>query len=309
LLLALAILSSNGSRAADLQKVRVSIIPSLDAAPLFSAIHNGYFRDVGLEIDPSPSAGGAVGIPGLLGGSFDIVYGNVVSTLLANEQGLDIRVVAPGTVVGNASTDTTPLIVRGDGSIKSGKDLEGKIVAVNTRNNVIWLYVRAWIIANGGDPDLVTYKEVPFPLMDDALQKGLVDAAFLPAPFSVIALNKGRLILGKPFSDVQLGVNVGQYVTTQKIIATKPEMVEKFVAALRRGAEWFNANRKSDLLLKIIAGYSKTDDSLLKLLPEFQPAPLRIDVDQVKKTMTLMIEQKLLREPIDLSAAIAKSAL
>ena len=34
--------------AADLEKVRVSIIPIGDVAPLFVAVQNGYFREVGL---------------------------------------------------------------------------------------------------------------------------------------------------------------------------------------------------------------------------------------------------------------------
>lgn len=308
-LVALATLSIIQGHAADLEKLRVSVIPSLDAAPLFSAIQNGFFREVGLEIDVSPSAGGAVGIPGLVGGSFDIAYGNVVSTLLATEQGLDVRVVAPGTVVSGASTDTTPLVVRGDSSIRNGKDLEGKVVAVNTRNNVIWLYVRAWIKMRGGDPDLVTYREVPFPLMDDALQQERVDAVFLPAPFSVVAVNKGRIIIGRPFSDVQPGVNVGQYLTTQKVLTAKPASVARFVEALRKGAEWFNANQKSETLFKIIAGYSKTDDGLLKLLPALEPAPLRLQLDQIATTMDMMIQEKMLTKRIDLSVVIAKSAL
>ena len=65
------------------EKLRVSIIPINDVTPLFSAIKQGYFAEEGLEIDTAPSAGGAVGIPGLVAGSYDIVYGNVVSMLLA----------------------------------------------------------------------------------------------------------------------------------------------------------------------------------------------------------------------------------
>src|SRR6266852_3054767 len=159
-----AVMVSFGASSADLEKVRVSIIPINDVAPLFSAIQQGYFREVGLEIDTTPSAGGAAGIPGLIGGSFDIVYGNVVSALLAAQQGLGIK-------------------------------------------------------ATGGDPDRVTFKEIAFPQIEDALRQKRVDAAFLVAPFSVIALKKpGLTAIGKPYSEVQLGVDVGQYLTTGKML-------------------------------------------------------------------------------------------
>jgi NitT/TauT family transport system substrate-binding protein len=305
----LFVLGNHPATAADLEKVRVSIIPINDVAPLFVAMQNGYFRDLGLEIDTTPSSGGAAGIPGLIGGSFDVVYGNVVSVLLASQQGLDIKVIAPGTKVTLGETDTTPIIVRSDSGIKNGKDLEGKSIAVNTRNNVIWLYARAWIKATGGDPDKVTFKEIPFPQVEDALRQQRVDAAFLVAPFSVISRQKpGLTAIANPYSDIQPGVDVGQYITTGKLLSTKPETIKKFAAGLRKGVEWFNANRTSDTLLTVISGYTKTDASILKSVA-IPAAPLQSDLAQVKKTMDLMIENKLLTGPVDLAKIIDPMAL
>ena len=177
-------------RPAQRRKLRVSIIPINDVTPLFSAIKNGYFAEEGLEIDTSPSAGGAVGIPGLVAGSFDIVYGNVVSMLLAAQQGIDIRVVAPGTKVDKVEDDSSAMVVRSDSGIATGKDLEGKNVGVNTRNNVIWLYARAWIKASGGDPDKVTYREVPHPQLEDALRQKQIDGGFMVIPYVALATAK-----------------------------------------------------------------------------------------------------------------------
>src|SRR5450830_222530 len=88
-LLAAAYMVAPAAQAAP-EKLRVSIIPINDVTPLFAAIKQGYFAEEGLEVDTAPSAGGATGIPGLIAGSFDIVYGNVVSMLLAAQQGIDI---------------------------------------------------------------------------------------------------------------------------------------------------------------------------------------------------------------------------
>jgi len=135
-LLAAAYMVAPAAQAAP-EKLRVSIIPINDVTPLFAAIKQGYFAEEGLEVDTAPSAGGATGIPGLIAGSFDIVYGNVVSMLLAAQQGIDIRVVAPGTKIETVENDTSAMVVRADSGIATGKDLEGKTVGVNTRNNVI----------------------------------------------------------------------------------------------------------------------------------------------------------------------------
>lgn len=308
-MLALFTLPSARTPAIALEKIRVSIIPIGDVAPLFAAVQNGYFRELGLEIDTTPSAGGAAGIPGLVGGSFDIAFGNVVSALLAAQQGLDIKVIAAGTNLADKALDTSPILVRSDSGIRNGKDLEGKSIAVNTRNNVIWLYARAWIKATGGDPERVTFKEVPFPQMEDALRQQRVDAAFVVAPFSIVASQKGGLTkIGNPYSHVQPGVDVGQYITTGKLLAAKPETIKKFIAGLRKGVEWYNANRTSDALLTLISGYTKADVALLKLTP-LPTAPLRADLSQVRKTMDLMIENKLLPAPLDLEKIIDPLAL
>lgn len=297
------------AQSAEPVKLRVSIIPINDVTPLFSAIKQGYFAEEGIAIDTSPSAGGATGIPGLVAGSFDIVYGNVVSMLLAAQQGIDIRVVAPGTKIEKVENDTSALVVRADSGIKTGKDLEGKTVGVNTRNNVIWLYARAWIKATGGDPDKVTYKEIPHPQMEDALRQKQVDAGYMVIPYVALATAKPEFApIAHPYSAVQLGVDVGQYLTTSKFLKEHPETAEKFVRALRRGIEWYNANRGKPELLEIVSGFTRINVDLLSKI-EMSPSPMKVDPPQIEKTMKLMIENKLLKGPIDVNALVAKTAL
>ena len=169
---------------------------------------------------------------------------------------------------------------------------------------MIWLYARAWVKTTGGDPERVTFKEVPFPQMEDALRQQRVDAAFMVPPFSIVAAQKGGLgKVGMPYSDVQPGVDVGQYVTTGKLLATKPDTAKKFVAALRKGVEWYNANLTNEALLTLISGYTRADVALLKLAP-VPTAPSRTDISQVRKTMELMIESKLLPAPLDLDKIV-----
>jgi NitT/TauT family transport system substrate-binding protein len=294
---------------AEPEKLRVSIIPINDVTPLFAAIQNGYFAEEGLTIDTSPSAGGATGIPGLVAGSFDIVYGNVVSMLLAAQQGIEIRVVAPGTKIETAESDRSSMVVRADSGIKTGKDLEGKSVGVNTRNNVIWLYARAWIKATGGDPDKVTYREVPHPQMEDALRQKQIDAGYMVIPYVAIATEKPDLkAISHPYSEVQLGVDVGQYLTTAQFMKDRPETAAKFIRALRRGIEWYNGNLGKPELLKIVSGFTRIDVDLLQKVP-MSPSPLRVDPKQIDITMQLMIEHRLLKAPFDTKPLITAQSL
>lgn len=297
------------SASAQTEKLRVSIIPINDVTPLFAAVKQGYFAEEGIEIDTAPSAGGAVGIPGLMAGSYDIVYGNVVSMLLAAQQGIDIRVIAPGTKIEKVQDDFSAMVTRSDSGIATGKDLEGKNVGVNTRNNVIWLYARAWIKASGGDPDKVTFREVPHPQMEDALRQKQIDAGFMVIPYVALATAKPEFkAIAHPYSTVQLGVDVGQYLTTAKFLTDRPQTAAKFLRALRRGVEWYNANRGTQPLLEIVSGFTKIEVDLLKKV-NMSPSPLRVDPAQVETTMKLMMDNKLLRAPIDTKPLFFEQAL
>src|SRR5690349_16293677 len=91
------------AHAQEKKTLKVSIIPIQDVAPLFAAIKEGYFKQQGLEIDTAPTAGGAIGIPGLMAGAYDIVFTNVVSTVQAKAQGLPVRIIAPASAVGDGA--------------------------------------------------------------------------------------------------------------------------------------------------------------------------------------------------------------
>ena len=105
--------------AQDLKRIRVSIIPIIDVAPMMAASKQGFFAKEGLQIDTSPTTGGAVGIPALIGGAVDIAFGNVVSTMLAASQGLDVRVLAPST---NMTDGPTASVLIG----RKGRQLQGR---------------------------------------------------------------------------------------------------------------------------------------------------------------------------------------
>src|SRR5262245_58172781 len=77
------------ARAAEPPLVRVSLIPIFSVAPHYVAEKFGYFKDENIAVTTQPIAGGALGVPGLASGSFDILYTNPVSVITALERGID----------------------------------------------------------------------------------------------------------------------------------------------------------------------------------------------------------------------------
>jgi NitT/TauT family transport system substrate-binding protein len=305
--LSLLVCTASG-HAAELTKVRISMQPVISSAPVIAADKLGYFKDEGLEVEVMPTSGGAVGIPALVGGSVDFVISNIVSIVLAVNQGLDIKVIAANSDTGPEAPDTSAVMVKADSPINGAADLVGKRLAVNARNGLNWLYAKAWIEKAGADPDKVTYLEVPFPQMNDAVANGQADAAYNVDPFVGRGVAAGQTReIGRPFADVQASVPKSQIVTTGDFIKSNPDVVARFVRAYKRGVEWMNDHRNQQ-------GWAEMVSVVTKLKPEIimkndQPKlPTEISVEDSNKTVALMVEFGLLDKNIDFGPLLYKAS-
>jgi NitT/TauT family transport system substrate-binding protein len=289
------------SRAAELSTLRISVIPTSVLAPLYAAIANGYFKDEGLNVELAPTAGGAIGIPGLVGGSYDIAFSNNVSALSAVAQGIDVQLLAP---FPEGAADETSVIARKGEGIKTGRDLYGKVAAVNTNKNVIWLYLREWIRQTGGDPSAITFREVAFPQMLDALKQKQIDAAFEINVFVIAAGKDPALeIVSFPYREVQPQVQPSQYVATRKFIQGNKDKIDRFLRALNRGNQWFDANIGTDELFSLVAGFTKLPVDVVRKM-NFQPVSKKLELTELEKTMVLMKREGLLKADVDAKAMI-----
>lgn len=286
--------------AASAETIRVNYIPIGDVTPLFVAIDKGFFKDEGLTIVPTPSTGGAAGIPGLMAGAFDIMYGNVVSTVTAQQQGFKLEVIAAGTKLYPDPTESSGIVVRAGETIKSGKDLEGKSVAVNTRNNIIWLFARAWIAKTGGDPNKVNFKEVPFPQMPDAVRGKQVDAAFMVDPFFSASTSDTATFafVAAPYREVQPGVEVGHYITTQDYFNKNRDLLARYSRAFRKGVAWYNANLSNPETARIVSEFTKMKRELVAKL-SMRQLPEIVDPETVALTIKLMKDNNLITSDVD----------
>ena len=289
-------------------KLRVSTIPIIDTAPLQVGMAKGFFAAEGLEIDTTPTAGGAAGLPALAAGQVQITFSNIISVILGARQGLGFEVIAAGSGTGDNLPDLAALVAKKGHAFKTGKDLEGKRVAVNTRNNIIWLYARAWVQATGGNPDAVTYLEVPFPQMIDAVKGDRVDAAFVVEPFMSAGVKADAVsVVGWPYNAVQKRIPVGQYAATKEFIQKNPQVIEKFVRAYNKAVDWANQNAGSEEWLKIVSAYTRLAPEQLKglNLPPYDktvdPAGIDLVVDQMRK-------HKMIEGPFDSKALLYKTA-
>jgi NitT/TauT family transport system substrate-binding protein len=288
-------------------QVRVSTIPILDMATFFAALEQGYFKAEGLDVTTQTTQqGGSVGIPALVSGAYDIAYSNTTTIIQALQQGIDLKIIAGSSFNAKQPPEQVALMSRKADGLKTGKDMEGKSIAVNARNGVQWLFSRAWVKATGGDPDKVNYREVAFPAMIDALKNKQVDAALTIEPFLTFGQRDPDLeVMAWPFNVVAPGMQAAGYVVTAETAAKRADLVNKFLSGLNKGADWVNANLGQEPYLKVVNGYTRLDPRLISALPLLK-AYNNVDLRSLERMAQLMRENGLLTSQIDLASKIYK---
>jgi len=284
-------------------RVRVISVPVITSAPLQIAIQKGFFADEKLDIQASFIPGGAIALPTVIAGQADIVMSSIVTTILADQQGLGLQIVAPAGTSNTQPPDAAALVAKSGSGFRSGKDLEGKRLAVNTRNNILWLYARAWIEKTGGDATKVTFLEVPVPQMIDAIQGGRVDAAFVIEPFLAAEQTDRVAVIAYPYFDVQGGgIPNSQFVALKTYIAANSDTIERFSRAYNRGVDWLNERRGTDEWIDALAKYTKMSPDLVRKLPA-SPFVKSVEPIAVNEIVKLMKKHGMLNagyEPKDL---------
>jgi NitT/TauT family transport system substrate-binding protein len=293
------------ARAADAPPlVRVSIVPIFAVAAHFAAEKQGYFAAEGIAVSTQPVQGGAVGIPGLVSGSFDVLYANSISCLTALARGIDLRFIAEGAPIPLEPPDPGALLIRKGENLQSGKDFEGKVIGVNAKYDIQWLVMQGWVKKTGGDVDKITYREVPLPSMLDAIKGKQVDGALVLDPFMTVGLSDpGFERAGWPLSTAMPGLPTSFWVVAGNTADTKAALIRSYQKAFLKGGQWINAHLRDDAYNQLVAGYTHTDPNLIaKMVASEQP--LTIGVDATNRLAVLMKDNGLLKTDIDFKAKL-----
>lgn len=279
--------------------VQLGIVPIIDVAPVYIAMHQGYFRDEGVDIRITTVQGGAAGIPGLVNGSLDVTFGNWVSFFLAQAKGTaDLKLLADGY---RGKPGMFLVLAPADGPARSAKDLAGKKIAVNTRGNVTELAVRAAMRAQGVDVSGVQFVEMAFPDMQAALQRKDIDAALMVEPFLTSAmLQIGAVPVLDTMTGAAEGLPIGGYVTTARFAKDNPATLDAFRRALTK-AQRDAADRHQ--VEGVITSYAKVDTSIATKV-HFGEYPSAIDVDRLRTVVSIMRDNGMLDRDLDPSTML-----
>jgi NitT/TauT family transport system substrate-binding protein len=294
---------------AEKTTLNVGVVPAMDSAGFFVALHEGLFAREGLTINYKPAVSSETAVQQQVASpaTLDISAGNYVSYI--NEADLDhqpIEIVAEGSVMqqGAQTIFTMP-----NSGITSLSQLKGKMVAVNAPGNIDSLLNDSVLQENGISPDTLKTQtaQFQFPLMAGDLAAGKFAAVTLPEPFASIAQQKYGAV---PLADLNQGATqdfpIEGYVVTKQWAAQNPNTLKRFLAALEIGQEISDTDRSAveqafETLANAPEGQVPAQIASVMALDTY---PIGIDATRIQRVADVMQQFGLLSSKFNVSSML-----
>jgi NitT/TauT family transport system substrate-binding protein len=281
--------------------LKVGVLPIADLAPLYLGMDQGFFDDEKLKIEPAVAEGGAAVVPAVMSGDNQIGFSNVTSLMLAQEQNLPLKPLAPGVAAASSEDEAWDALLTPKGGATDIKDLAGKKISVNTLKNLPEVAVRNSLEKAGVDPSSVEFVEIPFPDVPAALESKRVDAAFAVEPFVGGSLAGGAQKVAEPFEEIAPDLTIAEYFTSEKYAQENADVIERFKRAMNKSLEF--AAQNPDEVRRIITTYTKTpEDVAAKMtLPAWTT---EVNGDAMKTLVELSKKYGVLKGDVDVQAFV-----
>lgn len=223
--------------------IRVGLVANDDAAtPLLYAQSAGLFAKAGIDLKLELQTSGAAVTAAVVSGTFDIGKSSIVPLINAHQHDLPITIVAPASVW-NGKSEFAALVVRADSPVKSGKDLDGKLIGVQSLNDLNQVATEAWVAQHGGDPSTLRFIELPMAAGAAALKNGRIDAAAFVEPVLDNALADGQLRpLAGAFGALAPQFLFAAWFSTKGWVQNHPDTARRFARILAQAAQYTNAH-------------------------------------------------------------------
>jgi NitT/TauT family transport system substrate-binding protein len=271
--------------------INVGVVPAMDSAGFFVALHEGLFAKEGLTVNYTPEASSETAIGEQQAGKLDITGGNYVSYIQAALKGAPLEIVSEASVMQGGSQ--VMFTMPGSG-IKTLSQLKGHTIGVNAPGNIDYLLAASTLQANGITSG-VSYpgKPIPFPQMGQMLKSGQIGAAVLPEPFaSEVQQQFGAVTVADLDQGATRSFPIEGYVVTRQWAKQNPNALGRFLAALEAGQETADISRSAvegafESLKGAQNGQVSANIASVMALDEY---PIGIDLPRLQRVSNFMYE-------------------
>jgi NitT/TauT family transport system substrate-binding protein len=290
--------STPGSTALEKTHLVVAVPHIIQAAPLFLAIKEGYFKQVGLTVTPEFVTATTAAIPNLERGSVDVISGaNYVNFFQLQASGaMSIKVLANAADCDAASNAVLALPSSG---ITGPTSLAGKTVAVQINPNIQTLTLNA-LLPSGVN---VHYVPITFPSMIAAMEAHRVDAISEVEPFITEAKAKyGAHVVMSQCTGSVAGIPQAGDITTAAWVAKYPHTAAAFAQAIDK-AQALAASTPS-AVVNILPTYITGLTSAVAAHVDLGIFPTTMESAKLQQLSDLMHSAGMLKSPLTVTSLL-----
>lgn len=317
---ALAACSSGGSSggvatgpAPEQSTIVLDAVPTADAAGIYLAQDNGYFKQQGLTVKIMPINGGEYGMGDLQTGKAQLIEGNYVSFILAQIAGtfaapnpanpaqtepakpINMRLIAN---TSQMQAGNQALYVLPSSPYKTVQDLVRHHVAVgvNTLHNIGSVFLGSLLASDGYRVSALRQSPQILPLMPMLLAQHKISAAWLPEPFGTEAQQQFGAVQLADFNQGSLqNFPIGTIAGNASWVQSHPNTVAAFLRAYNEGQQVADTNRAAveAALVKHVPQLTKEIAATMTL----DTYPLAMDVPVMQRVSDAMYQFGVIAKP------------
>lgn len=228
-------------RDASAVTVRIALTPNDDVTPLVYAQRTGMFARAKLNIVIDKLSSGAAVGAAILGGSYDIGKASITVVFDAHEKGLPFTIVAPAAVYESASPFGGMIVAAGS-TIRTAKDFEGKIVGVQSLNDIGRVSLDSFMQQSGADWRAIKYVEIPMSAVNAALEQHRIDAGELVYPGLATAIESNGVRVIPQYSALGKTFLFSVWISTTDWANAHREAIRSFARILATASAYTNAH-------------------------------------------------------------------
>ncbi|GAA4058654.1 ABC transporter substrate-binding protein [Nonomuraea soli] len=279
-------------------ELRVAVLPTPDAAPLYIALQRSFFEEEGLTVKAEIVDDGTRAVPRLAAGELDLAIADYMTVFDLVDKGARLRVVADAS---QAGTGTAALMAQKDSGVTTIRELRGMKVAAPA--GISTLLVEVTLKANGMEPDDVTMVRVPYPDHPRALSEGRADASNAWEPYVTAVEKAGGIKLADTVAGPTADFPVAGWVASDDWAAQHPRTMAAFQRALLKAQKLAAGDRRA--VQDVLPTYTRIDaaTAAAMVLPAY---PITLDVKRVQRVADFMAEFGHLKARLDVAPLMAQ---
>jgi NitT/TauT family transport system substrate-binding protein len=250
--------------AKDQTKIRIGeVTRSIFYAPQYVAISQGFFKEEGLDIELTTTAGGDKTMTALLSNGIDVALVGSETSIYVNQQGSDDPVVNFAQVT---QTDGTFLVSRKKIDKFDWSMLKGSTFLGQRKGGMPQMAGEFTLKKKGIDPqkDLKLIQNVDFANIPAAFSSGTGDYVQMFEPQATVIEKEGRGYVIASFGVESGNLPYTVFMSKKSFIERNPKTIQKFTNAVYKAQRWVAEKSVDQITEAVMPFFADTDKEIVK---------------------------------------------